>query len=122
MLMWKQIFNKLTLIDSLNGPQKNKSSFEMDKCSHIALGNSQKLLRFGKDVIKSASVQSYHGLSFPSDFKSIRAKLNLYKSMMVPVIMFPSPFYNLSNYFVGELENIQKRVVKWIDSEEKVPK
>ena len=39
------------------------------------------------------------------------AKLNLYKSMIVPVLTYASPCYGLSK---NELETIQKRVVKWI--------
>ena len=81
----------------------------MDKCANIPLGNSQKSLRFGKDVIKSASVQS--GLTFSNDLKwnlhienaCLKAfrdfhsisriasdgsvKLNLYNQMIVPVFV-----------------------------------
>ena len=42
------------------------------------------------------------------------AKLNLYKSMVVPVLTYASPCYGSSKYVTNELETIEKRVVKWI--------
>ena len=42
------------------------------------------------------------------------AKLNLYKSMVVPVLTYASPCYLLNKYVTNELETNQKRVVKWI--------
>ena len=42
------------------------------------------------------------------------AKLNLYKSMVIPVLTYASPCYGSSKYVTNELETIQKRVVKWI--------
>ena len=42
------------------------------------------------------------------------AKLNLYKSMVVPVLTYASPCYGLSKYVTNNLGTIQKRVVKWI--------
>ena len=53
----------------LSWTQKNKLPFNMDKCAHIALGKSQKSLRFGNEIIKSASVQSDLGLIFSNDLK-----------------------------------------------------
>ena len=41
-------------------------------------------------------------------------KLNLYKSMVVPVILYGSPCYGMSKYVMSELENIQRSVVNWI--------
>ena len=139
--MWKQKFYNPT---SLFGPKK--APFIINKCAHIALENSQKSLRFRKEFTKSASVQSHLCLIVSSDLKwnllienaglkpnrvfhmfrrnvsnrSIRATLNLYKSMTVPIFKYASPCYGLSKYVLGKMENNQKRVMKWIDSEEKV--
>ena len=51
---------------------------------------------------------------------SKRGKLNLYKSMLVAVLMYAFPCFGLSKNIIGELENIQNRVVKWIDSGETI--
>ena len=43
-----------------------------------------------------------------------KAKLDLYKSMIVPILTYASPCYGLSKYIITELENVQRRIVKWI--------
>ena len=43
-------------------------------------------------------------------------KLNLYKSMIVPIIYYGSPCYWLSKNIMVILEKVQKRIVKWISS------
>ena len=42
------------------------------------------------------------------------AKLNLFKSMIIPVILFASPCFGLNKYVSSELETIQRRAVTWI--------
>ena len=42
------------------------------------------------------------------------AKLNLYKSIVVPNLTYANPCYGLSKYVTNELETIQKRIVKWV--------
>ena len=112
----------------------------MDKCNHMEIGKSQKQLKFGDELIQMVSVQSDLGLTISNDLKwnlhidkacskairvfhmikrnvsnlNTEAKLNLYKSMVVPVILYGSPFYGMSKYVMSELENIQRRVVNWI--------
>ena len=40
------------------------------------------------------------------------AKLNLFKSMIIPVILYASPCLGLNKYGMSELETIQGRAVK----------
>ena len=42
------------------------------------------------------------------------SKLNLFKSMIIPVILYASPEFGLNKYKMSELETIQRRTVKWI--------
>ena len=42
------------------------------------------------------------------------AKLNLFKSMINPVILYASPCFGLNKYVMPDLETIQRRAVKWI--------
>ena len=86
----------------------------MDKCNHMEIGKSQKQLKFGDELIQMVSVQSDLGLTISNDLKwnlhidkacskairvfhmikrnvsnlNTEAKLNLYKSMVVPVILY----------------------------------
>ena len=118
----------------------NKLPFNMDKCNHMEIGKSQKQLKFGDELIQLVSVQSDLDLTISNDLKwnlhidkacskairvfhmikrnvsnlNTEAKLNLYKSMVVPVILYGSPCYGMSKYVMSELENIQRRVVNWI--------
>ena len=43
-----------------------------------------------------------------------QSKLNLYKSMIVPTVLYASSCIGLSVYVSRQLENLQKRIVKWI--------
>ena len=111
----------------------------MEKCAHIAIPNKNKELFFGNARIEPALTQPDLGLYFSSDLKwnlhidkvcgkanqifqmikrnvsliSSSAKLNLYKSMIVPILVYGSPCYGLSKYDISQLENTQKRIVKW---------
>ena len=42
------------------------------------------------------------------------AKLNLYKSMIKPVLLYAGPCFGLSKHVLNQLKTIQKHVVKWI--------
>ena len=42
------------------------------------------------------------------------AKLKLFKSMIIPVILYASPCFGLNKYVMSKLETIQRRAVKWI--------
>ena len=118
----------------------NQLPFNMDKCNHMKIGESEKQLKFGDELIQMVSVQSDLGLTISNDLKwnlhigkacskairvfhmikrnvsnlNTEAKLNLYKSMVVPVILYGSPCYGMSKYVMSELEKIQRRVVNWI--------
>ena len=43
-----------------------------------------------------------------------KAKLNLYKSMVIPVIMYASSCIGLNKYVMTQYEIIQKTAVNWI--------
>ena len=43
-----------------------------------------------------------------------KAKLNLYKSMVIPLIMYASSCIGLNKYVMTQYEIIQKRAVNWI--------
>ena len=107
----------------------NKLPFNMDKCNHMEIGKSQKQLKFGDELIQMVSVQSDLGLTISNNLKwnlhidkacskairvfhmikrnvsnlNTEAKLNLYKSMVVPVILYGSPCYGMSKYVMSEL-------------------
>ena len=114
--------------------------FNLDNCTYLKLGKNANDYYFNRHKIKEIEVQKDLGLTISSDLNwsihiknackkanrvfflikrnthslSRTAKLNLYKSMVVPVLTYASPCYELSKYVTNELETIQKRVVKWI--------
>ena len=116
----------------------NNMPFNLDKCTYLKLGKNANDFFFNGFKIKEIVVEKDLGLTIPIDlnwnihidnackkanrvfFMIIRntnnlsrtAKLNLYKSMIVPVLTYASPCYGLSKNVTNELETIQKRVVK----------
>ena len=53
--------------------------------------------------------------SIPHDQKKTsklgwKAKLDLYKSMIVPIITYVSPLFGLSKYTITQIEKVQKRI------------
>ena len=52
---------------------------------------------------------------------SIRFNLNLYKSVIEPVLFMPPPVMDSANTLSANWKAFQKRVVKWSDSGEKLP-
>ena len=46
--------------------------------------------------------------------KQIRVRLNLYKSMLLPILSFACCCFSLSRTSIKLLENFQNRVLKWI--------
>ena len=119
---------------------RNNMPFNMDKCCLIKMSKNEKRLLFGNELIKTEETQSDLGLMLSCDLKwnlhinkvcckAIRifhmikrsvsnlgqkAKMDLYKSMIVPILTYASPCYGLSKYIITELENVQRRIVKWI--------
>ena len=118
----------------------NEMPFNMEKGAHIAIPNKNKELFFGNARIEPALTQLDLVLYFSGDLKwklhidkvcgkanqvfqmfkrnvsliSSNGKLNLYKSMIVPIFVYGSPCYGLSKYNISQLENTQKRIFKWI--------
>ena len=118
----------------------NNMPFNLDKCTYLKLRKNVNDLYFKGFKIKEIDVQKDLGLTTSSylnwnihkdvvykkanrvffmikrntDDLSRTAKLNLYKSMVVPVLTYASPCYGLSKFVTIELETFQKRVVKWI--------
>ena len=117
----------------------NNMPFNLDKCTFLKLGKKANDFYFNGFKIKEIDVQKDLGLTLSSNlnwniyvdnayrkansvFFMIKrntynlgrtAKLNLSKSMVVPVLTYASPCYGSSKYVTNELETIQKRVVKW---------
>ena len=121
----------------------NEMPFNLEKCAHIAIPKTK--LLFGNALIEPAVTQPDLGLHFSGDLKwnlhtdkncgkanqefqmiknvsfiSSSAKLYLYKSMIVPILVYGSPCYGLSKYTISQLENTQKRIVQWIIPRKKV--
>ena len=118
----------------------NNMPFNLDKCTYLKLGKNTNDSYFNGHKINKIDVQKDPVLTISSDLNwnihidnackkanrvffmikrntnnlSRTAKLNLYKSMVVPVLTYANPCYGLSKYVTNELETIQKRVVKWI--------
>ena len=118
----------------------NNMPFILDKCTYLKFGKNANYFHFNGLKIKEIDIKRDLGLTISSDLNwsihinnackkanrvffmikrntnnlSRTAKLNLYKSMVVPNLTYAKPCYGLSNYVTNELETFQKRVVKWI--------
>ena len=118
----------------------NNMPFILDKCTYLKLGKNANDFQFNGLKIKEIVIKKDLGLTISSDLNwsihinnackkanrvffmikrntnnlSCTAKLNLYKSMVVPNLTYANPCYGLSNYITNELETFRKRVVKWI--------
>ena len=118
----------------------NNMPFILDKCTYLKLGKNANDFLFNGLKIKEIDIKKDLGLTISNDLNwsihinnackkanrvffmikrntnnlSRTAKLNLYKSMVVPNLTYANPCYGLSKYVTNELETIQKRVVKWI--------
>ena len=112
--------------------------FNWEKCAHIKIGKTDESYLFGDNTIESAATQNDLCLIFSRDLKwnlhidkasakainvsfmikncvsdlPTKTRLELYKSMIVPILVYGSPCYGLSRYVMTQLENVQKRVVK----------
>ena len=91
----------------------------MDKCAHVSINSNEKVFDFGNHVIEKELLQSDLGPILSSDLKWDQhigkackqamkvfflikrnvsniywtTKLNLYKSMIVPILVYGSPCY-----------------------------
>ena len=132
------IQNDLDAIQKWTDP--NNLPFNKKKCRHMEIGDGQKQLKFGEEIIQKTSIKIDLGLIISDDMKwnehidmvclkairvfymikrnvsnlTAKAKLNLYKSMIVPILLYGSPCYGMSKYVMSELESVQRRVVNWI--------
>ena len=114
--------------------------FNVDKCTHVSFTKSSIKFCFNNREIKLVDSQKNLGVIISNDmcwnhhidkavlkvnktyfgFKRIIlnlnrvAKLNLFKSMIITVILYASPCFGLNKYVMFELETNQRRAVKWI--------
>ena len=119
--------------------QKNMP-FNVDKCTHVSFTKSSNKFCFNNTEIRLLDTQKDLGVIISNDmswnlhidkaglkenktFFAIKrnisnlnseAKLNLFKSMLIPAILYGSPCFNLNKNVMSELETIQRRAVKWI--------
>ena len=121
----------------------NKLPLSVKKCTHLDFGNTTKAFFFSGNEIQKHIVQKDLGLLISRDLKwadHIRAacnkaigvlcllkrssplltmsvKLNLLKSMIIPVLIYGSScwYANIDN--LKSLENVQKRALKWVCSD-----
>ena len=117
-----------------------QTTTQRQKCAHLAITNKQYQFYLGKEIIASADYQNDWGLTLSRHLKwnlhidkvcakamkvfhmikrnvsdlSSAAKLNLYKSMIVPILIYGSPCYGKNKHVLTELEHVQKRVVNWV--------
>ena len=114
--------------------------FNVDKCTHVSFTKSSNNICFNNTETKLVDTQKDLGVVISNDmswnlhidkaglktnknFFAIKrnisnlnkvAKLNLLKSMIIPVVLYASPCFDLNKYIMSKLETIQRRAVKWI--------
>ena len=119
---------------------ENNMPFNVDKCTHLNFGKNRFSFIFNNEQIAHVDCQKDLELIVSNDltwsqhmekacvkanrvFFMIKrntsnlhwkAKLILYKSMVIPVIMYASSCIGLSKYVMTQYEIIQKRAVNWI--------
>ena len=119
----------------------NRASFNTDKCYYMSFGRTiSPQLCFNDKVIKRRDLHEDLGLIISSNLSwkphienvitkankvlsmlkrnspNIPAytKLNLYKSMVLPILTYASPCVELNVECMGMLESVQKRLFRWI--------
>ena len=123
-----------------NWTVQNNMPFNVDKCTHVSFTKNSNKFCFNNTEIKLVDTQKDLGVIISNDmiwnlhtdkagltankkFFAIKrnisslnrvAKLNLFNSMIIPVILYASPCFGLNKYVRSELEMIQRRAVKWI--------
>ena len=123
-----------------NWTVENNMPFNVDKCTHVSFTKKSNKFCFKNTEIKLVDIQKNLGFIISNDmswnlhidqaglkankkFFAIKrnisnlnrvAKLNLFKSMIIPVILCASPCFGLIKYVMSELGTIQQRAVKWI--------
>ena len=111
--------------------------FDVDKCTHVSFTKSSNKFCFNNTEIKLVDTQKVLGITISNDMSwnlhivkeglkakkkfAIKrnisnlnrvAKSNLFKSMIIPVILYASPCFGLNTNVMSELETIQRRAVK----------
>ena len=120
--------------------QDNKLPLNLDKCSHLTFKGDIETFYLENDAVENKCWEKDLGLIVQNDLKWNRhidnacskgfkifymikrnvsnlpcqSKLDLYKSMIVPRVLYASCCFGLSMYVSRQLENLQKRIVQWI--------
>ena len=123
--------------------EQHKLPLNVEKCSHISMSNSMHHFRFfSGTLIEKVHIQKDLGVYVTKDLKwdihikksaskalgvlfmlkrssprlTPSVKLNLYKSMVLPVLLYGSVcrFANVTN--TERLESVQKKSLKWINN------
>ena len=81
-----------------NWTVENIKPFKVDKCTYVRFTKSSNKFLIERNISNLNRV----------------AKLKLFKSMIIPVLLYASPCFSLNKYIMSELETIQQRAVKWI--------
>ena len=118
----------------------NKLPLNLEKCSHITYKGDGGTFYLENEAVQNKLMEKDLGLIVQSDLKwshhidkacakafriyfmikrnvsnlSYQSKLQLYKSMIVPTVLYASCCYGLTAYVSRQLENLQRRIVKWI--------
>ena len=130
--------NELNVI--YNWTVQNNMPFNVDKCTHVSFTKRSNKFRFNNTEIKLVDTKKDLGVIISNDMiwnlhidkaglkakktlfaierniSSLNrvAKLNLFKPMIIPVILYASPCFGLNKNVMSELETIQQRTVKRI--------
>ena len=124
--------------------EQHKLPLNVEKCSHISMSNTMHHFSFSVTLIERVHIKKYLGVYVKRDLKwdidikksaskalgalfmlkrssprptpSVKLKLNLYKSMVLPVLLYGSVcwFANVTNTKV--LKSVQKKSLKWINN------
>ena len=121
--------------------EQHKLPLNVEKCSHISMSNSMHHFSFSRTLIEKVHIQKNLGVYVTEDLKwdihikksaskalgilfmlkrssprlTPSVELKLYKSMVLPVLLYGSVcwFANVTNTKV--LESVQKKSLKWIN-------
>ena len=120
--------------------QDTKLPLNLDKCSHLTFKGDIETFYLENDAFENKCWEKDLGLLLQNDSKwnryidnacskgfktfymiksnvsnlPILSKLDLYKSMIVPRVLYASCCFGLSMYVSRQLENLQKRIVQWV--------
>ena len=124
--------------------EQHKLLLNVEKCSHISISNTKHHFSFSVTLIERVHIQKDLGVYKTRDLKcdidikksaskalgalfmlkrssprptpSAKLKLNLYKSMVLPVLLYGSVCWVANVTNTKELESVQKKSLKWINN------